>query len=347
MTPHPAPERRGITAAGNWIVDRVKTLDAFPGRGMLANILSETRSPGGAPANVLADLARLGAPFPLAGYGLVGDDADGRYLRETFAALGVDLRGLRATPDAGTSYTDVMTERDGGARTFFHSRGANRLFARAHVPAAELTCRIFHFGYLLLLDAFDAPTPDGRSTQAAALLADIRRTGIRACVDVVSEESDRFKKLVTPVLGAVDYLVLNEIETGRATGRAVRDAAGKLDGPALKDAVEELFAQGDMELIAVHLPEGFYLRERSGRRAARGSLRLPDGYVAGAVGAGDAFCAGMLYGLHEGWDPMEAGHLGSCCAAASLAAADASSGVRPLEETLNLGRRFGERPPPC
>ena len=44
-------------------------MDCLPGPGMLANIGSETRSTGGAPANVLADLARMiaaGEPLSLA-----------------------------------------------------------------------------------------------------------------------------------------------------------------------------------------------------------------------------------------------------------------------------------------
>lgn len=54
--------RNGITAAGNWIVDRVKQVDCLPRRGMLANIKSMCFGPGGAPANVLNDLARLLPP---------------------------------------------------------------------------------------------------------------------------------------------------------------------------------------------------------------------------------------------------------------------------------------------
>ena len=88
------------------------------------------------------------------------------------------------------------------------------------------------------------------------------------------------------------------------------------------------------------------MQTREGKRFSRGSLCLPDGYIAGAVGAGDAFCAGMLFGLHEGMPAEEAAHLGSCCAAASLAEPGASEGVRPLPEIVELGKRFPERPPP-
>ena len=49
-------KRNGITGAGNWIVDNVKVIDRLPARGMLGNILSETRGTGGAAFNTLVDL---------------------------------------------------------------------------------------------------------------------------------------------------------------------------------------------------------------------------------------------------------------------------------------------------
>ncbi len=126
----------------------------------------------------------------------------------------------------------------------------------------------------------------------------------------------------------------------------MRDEDRRLDGAALIDAVERLYAFGGMRLVAVHMPEGFYMRDRSGRRYARGSMQLPEGYIAGAVGAGDAFCAGLLLGLHEGWEMPEAARLATCCAAASLSRPGASEGILPLEETLELAKRFVERKPP-
>ncbi|MEI6971800.1 MAG: carbohydrate kinase family protein [bacterium] len=337
--------RNGITAAGNWIVDRVKRVDCLPGRGMLANIKDQSFSPGGAPANVLGDLARLQAPFPLAGAGVVGADSDGHYLRSVFAELGVDIGCLHTAENAQTSFTDVMNDEVTGDRIFFHCRGANALFSPQHVDVAALRCRIFHLGYLLLLDEMDKLDPEC-GTVAARLLRDVRAAGILTSLDVVSEESDRFARLVPPALKHVDYLIVNEIEAARAVGLTVRDEQRRLDGAAVVEAVERLYGFGDMRLVAVHMPEGVYMREQSGRRYSRGSLLLPEGYVAGAVGAGDAFCAGMLYGLHEGWSPWDAAGLANCCAAASLSAPGASEGVKPLKETLSLGTLFHERTPP-
>lgn len=344
MTQPPSP-RRGIACAGNWIVDRVKMIDRLPGRGMLGNIQSETLGSGGAPFNVLMDLARMGAPFPLVGLGVAGDDAGRDFIRQTCAPFPIDISNLATDPEAATSYTDVMTETGSGDRVFYHCRGANARFGIEHVPVAKLTCRIFHLGYLLLLDRLDQPDSEF-VTVAARLLKLLRDAGIKTSVDVVSEESDRFRKIVPASLRHADYLVINEIEAGRTTGRTVRDAGGKLSGPAVMDAVEALFDLGGMELAIVHMPEGAYLRTRDGRRLAQGALALPAGYIRGTVGAGDAFCAGILYALHEGWDVADAMRLGTCAAAASLAHPSATDGMLPLPRLLELGRRHPEKDPP-
>jgi len=337
--------RIGIASGGNWIVDRVKRIDHFPERGMLANILSESCGTGGAAANVLIDLARLGASFPLCGMGVLGDDAEGAFVLGECTRHGIDTQFIRSSSKAPTSYTDVMTEADSGDRTFYHNRGANALFGPGHVPVRQLSSRIFHLGYLLLLDLMDQTDPV-HGTAAARLLKELQEAGIKTSVDVVSEDSDRFRLLVPPALKYIDYLILNEIEIGRIVGVNPRRADGGLDCAALVESVETLHGLGRMEFVAVHMPEGVYLRDRQGHRWSQGSRILPPGHIQSAVGAGDACCAGMLYGLHEGWGLRESAELGIATATASLADSTASGGVGPCEEVLALARQFPERPPP-
>jgi sugar/nucleoside kinase (ribokinase family) len=81
-------QRSGILAAGNWIVDHVKLIDTWPAQETLATIGGEAQSMGGAPPNVLAGLARLGAKFPLEGAGIIGYDAAGDWILEQCAKLG-------------------------------------------------------------------------------------------------------------------------------------------------------------------------------------------------------------------------------------------------------------------
>ena len=341
----PSKERSGIVCAGNWIVDQVKIIDHLPGRGMLGSILSETSASGGAPFNVLVDLGRMKSEFPLAGVGVIGNDSGRDFIRSICDPLEIDISRLVPLKGESTSYTDVMTEAGTGVRIFYHYRGANARFSPKHVRVSDLPFRIFHLGYLLLLDSMDKPDAK-HGTVAAKLLKKIREAGIKTSVDVVSEESDRFCKIVPPALRYTNYLILNEIEAGRTTGHQVRDSHGKLIPQAIMDSAEELYKFGDMELVVIHMPEGAYLRTREGKKYSRGSLNVPQSYIKGTVGAGDAFCAGILYGLHEKWDMDKTLKLAVCAATACLSQPGATGGLRPLTEVMKLAKRFPERKPP-
>src|SRR2546426_509606 len=114
-----ASARCGLLGGGNWIIDQVKLIDVFPQRESLANIRSQAQGTGGAPYNVLIDLAELGAPFPLSAAGLVGKDALGELILQDCRKHKIDAKFLRPRAGAPTSYTDVMTEAGNGRRTFF------------------------------------------------------------------------------------------------------------------------------------------------------------------------------------------------------------------------------------
>ena len=71
------------------------------------------------------------------------------------------------------------------------------------------------------------------------------------------------------------------------------------------------------------------------------SLKLPKGYIQGTVGAGDAFCAGILYAAEKGLPMDEALKIGACTAAASLSRPGASEGVGTVGQVLSLFEKFG------
>ena len=336
--------RRGVLAGGNWIIDQVKLIDVYPQREQLANILSQSQGTGGAPYNVLIDLARLGATFPLHGAGLVGKDGLGQCILDDCKKNNIDTRWLRATAEAPTSFTDVMTEQSNGRRTFFHARGANALWKGEDLDFTKTKAQIFHLGYLLLLDGLDAPdTKFG--TKAARLLAAAQEAGLKTSVDVVSEDSDRFARIVTPALKYVDYCILNEIEAGKTAGFKIRQADGTLDTVALRHAAGALLQQGVREVVVIHFPEGGFARTRKGEDVWQSSLNLSDKYIAGTAGAGDAFCAGALLGFHEGWDLKRCLEAAVCAAAASLSEPSCTAGMKPLAACQALVKKYKFRPP--
>jgi sugar/nucleoside kinase (ribokinase family) len=334
--------RRGLLAGGNWIIDQVKLIDVYPNRERLANIRSQSQGTGGAPYNVLVDLARLGADLPLAAAGLVGKDTLGSLILEDCKRYHIDARHLRATAETNTSYTDVMTEQENGRRTFFHYRGANALWSGDDIDFKKCRAQIFHLGYLLLLDALDAA--DARyGTKAARLLAAAQDAGLKTSVDVVSEDSDRFPRIVSPALKFVDYCVVNEIEAGKTTGFKIRTPDGQLDTVALRHAAGSLLQQGVRELVVIHFPEGGFARTRKGEDVWQPSLRLPEKFISGTAGAGDAFCAGILLGLHEGWELPRCLQTAVCVAAASLSHPTCTGGMKTLSACLSLGKKYGYR----
>jgi sugar/nucleoside kinase (ribokinase family) len=335
--------RIGLLAGGNWIIDQVKLIDAYPQREHLGNILGQYQGTGGAPYNVLVDLAKLGVAFPLAGAGLVGKDALGQAILADCKAHGIDTKFIATIAGASTSFTDVMTEKAGGRRTFFHQRGTNAQWDAKGLDFKKTKARIFHLGYLLLLDKLDLPDAK-HGTKAARLLAEAQAAGLKTCVDVVSEDGDRFANIVTPALKYVDYCILNEIEAGRTVGFKTRTADGKIDTVALRHTAGALLQRGVKELVVIHFPEGCFARTRRGEDIWQASLKLPASYILGTAGAGDAFCAGVLLGLHEGWELQRCLLTGICVASMSLAHPTCTAGMKPLSACMALAKKYGIGP---
>lgn len=59
------------------------------------------------------------------------------------------------------------------------------------------------------------------------------------------------------------------------------------------------------------------------------------------MGAGDAFCAGILYAAERGMDMFAALKLAACTAAASLSEVSVSDGVKTAEEIPKLYDFYG------
>ena len=331
----------GILAGGNWIIDHVKIIDTWPVQDSLANIFSTTNGTGGSPYNILVDLAKMGAPIPLSAVGLVGKDADGEIILADCAKYKIDATAMQQTDQATTSYTDVMTVQGTGRRTFFHARGANALLDSSHFDFTKTNAKLFHLGYLLLLDKLDSASPT-HGTVAAEVLARAQAAGLKTSIDLVSEDSDRFAKVVLPALKHVDLCVMNEFEAGRVTGQRIRTDDG-LDRTALVAAMKQLLAEGVREQVIVHFPEGGAVLGHDGQFHEHASVKLPESYIKGAAGAGDAFTAGVLFGWHEGLPVKEWLRYGVCAAAANLANETCTDGMLPIERCLEIGERYGFR----
>ncbi len=328
-------ERKGIIAAGNMLVDHVHQIVQWPERGWLAEIVHSERATGGAPLNVLLTLAKMHVSLPLQAVGLIGEDSDGDYIMAMLDQYHVNRQRVQRTTFAPTSMSQVMTD-PSGQRTFFHSPAANRLLDLPAFDRLDSSMKIFHLGYLLLLDSLDMPDEEF-GTRSARLLAQMREQGYETSLDLVSRKGDpRYQPLVLPALRYVDYLVINELEAGEFSGLEMRngDDAPDIDHIAL--AASQLLAAGVKQRVVIHCPEGAWGEAQGEPGQWIASKQLEQDEIIGSVGAGDAFCAGFLYGCHEAWPLTDSIQLAHACARASLLAANAIDGAKTLEELKTL-----------
>ena len=328
-------ERKGIIAAGNMLVDHVHQIVQWPERGWLAEIIHSERATGGAPLNVLLTLAKMHVGLPLQAVGLIGEDSDGDYIMAMLDQYHVNRQRVQRTTFAPTSMSQVMTDPT-GQRTFFHSPAANRLLDLPAFDRLDSSMKIFHLGYLLLLDSLDMPDEEF-GTRSARLLAQMREQGYETSLDLVSRKGDpRYQPLVLPALRYVDYLVINELEAGEFSGLEMRngDDAPDIDHIAL--AASQLLAAGVKQRVVIHCPEGAWGEAPGEPGQWIASKQLEQDEIIGSVGAGDAFCAGFLYGCHEAWPLTDSIQLAHACARASLLAANAIDGAKTLEELKTL-----------
>ncbi len=330
---------KGICVAGNMIVDILYPTNGWPKQGQLVKIQDGIdRSTGGAVCNTIIDLAKLDPEMPLYAMGRVGKDAEGDLILQKMGEH-KNINCDSVIQEGISAFTLVLADQISKERTFFCYLGANDEWNEDDIDWDKLDCNILHVGYILLLKALDQEDAEYGS-KMARLLHSAREHGIKTSVDVVSEASDRFVKLVPPALKYTDYCIINEIEAGQTTGIPLRDENDQLIYENLPRALKAMKELGVTTWAVIHTPEGGFGLDENDNYIAKDSLHLPEGYIKGSVGAGDAFCAGVLCAAEHGDKLEDAIILGIASAAASLSEASATDGMRSEAEVLKLYREL-------
>ena len=315
--------KKGIAIAGTVLVDKLNHISAYPQKGELTQIKSISKAVGGCVPNVGIDLKKIDESLTVYACGKIGKDEEGDFVKSELASNGLDVGGLLTDKTEKTSFTDVMSE-IGGERTFFTYAGASALFGESDVDFDKINVDMLHLGYFLLLDKVD--NGDGLK-----ILKKAKEKGVKTSIDLVSENSDRYKQVLA-CLPFVDNLIINEIEGGKlADIEPKKENIGKI--------CETLKKLGVKDNVIIHLPEFGACLSDDGYTEVP-SFDLPKGYIKGSTGAGDAFCAGALYGLYNGYADREILEFASMCAAVSLREPDAVSGLMSVKEIRTFCRQF-------
>ena len=265
-----------VTALGEILVDFTPAGDSPRG-----NRLFE-RNAGGAPANVLVCLAKLGDSTAF--LGKVGDDAAGRFLVEVLKAHRVDVGGVRVDPAVPTTLAFVELDAQGG-RTFDFRRnpGADTTLTPAEVDAARIAdSRIFHLGSLSL-------THEPARSATLLALSEARKHGLMVSYDpnlrpALWRDLDEAKTQIASVVRYADVVKLSGDELAFLTGEADPEIGSRM-----------LQGHHGVPLVLVTLgPEGclWRLGRSMGREPAFSGLAVVD-----TTGAGDAFLGAFLHTL--------------------------------------------------
>ena len=337
--------RSGVLAAGTFCVDFNKSIARWPEQDTVTEIVRIDRQGGGSGYNMAIDLKRLDPGFPVETMGVVGDDDLGAFLRAECEARGVDCSRLRALPGGATMSVDAVNVLDTGRRTHFFHQGVAAAMAPDHFDFSSTSARILHLGLPGAHRAMDGPWR-GRANGWEVVLRAAREAGLLTNLEMMTTTAERLAELGRPCLPYLDTLIVNDFEIGALAGVATRRADGSTDVEAVKRAIGRTLEAGSMAWVVAHFPEGSIAGGRDGAFVALGSVAMPASEIAGVNGAGDAFAAGMLYALHQGWPIAEALRLAHSSAAASMRAVSTTEGVEPVAECLLLAERWGLRPAP-
>lgn len=332
-------EKKGIAIAGNIITDIVKSIDSYPKMGMLSYITDTQYAVGGCVPNTAIDLAKIDRGIPIYALGKVGEDENGRYIISQLLQNGISVEGITFSAASATSYCDVMSMPT-GERTFFHKKGANAEFCPADVNLDALCCDILHIGYILLLDEFDKPHKQ-YGTVMAQFLHKVQEAGIKTSIDVVSDNTVDFGNAVIPSLKYCNYVIMNEIECCKVWNQEAYDEAGKLVHSTIRECMDKMAACGVQDKIIVHSKACSYILDvKSSEFLMIPSLKIPAEKIKGSVGAGDAFCAGCLYGLYNHFSDAQILEFASAAAACSLFAANSTDGMRTKAEIFEVAHKY-------
>jgi len=331
-------ERMGIAVAGNMIVDTVNSITTYPEIGMLTNITDTSRAVGGCALNTAIDIAKIDSSMPVSAIGRLGNDENGNYIMSVLRQNRVGTGMITVSDKCQTAFCNVMSL-PSGERTFFSYGGANNEFAPEHVDISELKCKILHIGYILLLDSFDAKD-DEYGTVMARFLHDVSQMGIKTSIDVVSSATANYAEKIIPVLKYTDYAIINEIECCNIWGYDPRKEDGTLNLELLKKAMQNMIDAGVREKVIIHCKEAGFCLSKDGEFTKVGSLDVDRSLFKGSVGAGDAFCAGCLYGLYHGWDDSTILRFASGAAVCNLFEVNSVDGMRSKDEINALLEKY-------
>ncbi len=285
-------------------------LPRLPAAGELLLVDDFLLTTGGCAANAGVDLAKLGARVTVVGK--VGNDVYADFIRRDLDAQGVDVSGIQVSKTMPTSRTVILPV-IGEDRRYIHAVGANADLRAEDISLGLVTrSRVLYVGGYLLF-------PGIKQSSLVELFRLARQRGVKTVLDVAGVQPSHGMRDLIDLLPHTDAFLPNHDEARILTGEAdpVRQAHMLLE----RGAGTVVVTQGGAGAIAMTRGQAW--------RAAAYPVDVVD-----PSGGGDAFDAGFIVGMLEGWDLRRTVEFASAIGASACTRLGCTAGVFTRAEAL-------------
>jgi sugar/nucleoside kinase (ribokinase family) len=285
-------------------------LESLPTAGQLGLTDGFLLGAGGCATNTAACLSRLGRKVRV--LGKVGDDLFGNFVLEDLKRLGVDASSVsrsRTHPTSGTIIINVK----GQDRRYIHCIGANADFSFSDVDCSVLSgARALYVGGYMAMPRFG-------SEDLTQLFREAKRRSLTTILDVVTPPGlSLSESQLSDMLALTDVFLPNDDEAFVMTG--------KHEPEDQADFFSRL--NPDCTVVVTQGPRGALAR-RNNEMIQVGTYAVSS--IDGS-GAGDAFAAGFISGLLEGWSLESTLRFASAVGASCTRALGCINGVFTFDE---------------
>ncbi len=284
-------------------VDRLYRVNRIAGRDEESFIIDFKEAPGGSAANTAVGLARLGLKTGF--IGKVSDNREGKLLLNDFKRQNVDVNGIIVSKEgrSGVAMGYVDTK---GDRALYIDPGVND-----SLELKEIDLKYADNTEFLHLTSFIGEKPFKAQKELVKSLHDVR---------ISFDPGELYARkglIVLKLMIERSFVMLpSENELKLLTGKKY-------------DEGSKILIKKGVSIVAVKLGErGCYVKD--GKESY-----LVEPYkvkVVDTTGAGDAFCAGFLYGLIKNKDLYECGRLGNFVASRCIVKVGAREGLPRLSD---------------
>ena len=260
--------------------------------------------PGGSAANTAVGLARLGLKVGF--IGKVAEDREGKLLLKDFADEGVDAQGIIVSRQGRSGNVMGYVDKNGD-RALYVDPGVND-----SLEFEEIDLRYAEATQFLHLSSFVGGAPFHAQMKLIK-----RLSGVKMSFDPGELYARRGLTTLQPMIAKSFVMFPNENEVRLLTGKTYERGAEVLLNAGARIVVVTLGQRG------CYVTDGNETHLVEPHKAA----------VVDTTGAGDAFCAGFLYGLIRNEDLHKCGKLGNFVASRCLQKVGAREGL-PTISTL-------------